>query len=425
MTALVTVGMFDSAEGQELREIGWDVVNTEAAQQLAYKVAVSGSVLIKNNGILPLSLGSSGSYAFIGPFIEAGEQMQGIYSGPAPYLISPVEASKALGLDVTYYKGSGIDETDDSFESAIEAAKGADHVVFLGGLDHSEEGEAHDRTHLGWPAPQLKTILALADLGKPIVVVQFGGGQLDDTELLEHDAISAILWAGYPGQSGGTAILDLLFGNVAPAGRLPVTQYPTSYNEIPATDMNLRPAPGNNYLGRTYMWYNGTTPVPFGHGLHYTNFSVELSEQAELRGGSYNTEELVAKVDTDSVTGSLTWQTILQQPFTTLQVEVTNTGKVASDYVAILFQNNNAGPEPRPFKTLSAYTRIRDIQPGDTASAELEITLERLVRADENGNRVLYPGDYKLFVDLDAKSSLSFTLKGAPVLIEEFPQPGN
>ncbi|KAH7017780.1 hypothetical protein EDB80DRAFT_874474 [Ilyonectria destructans] len=146
----------------------------------------------------------------------------------------------------------------------------------------------------------------------------------------------------------------------------------------------ILPAGRNNYLGRAYMWYNGTTPVPFGHGLHYTIFSVVLSEQAELRGGSYNTEAVVAKVDTDSVTGSLTWQTILQQPFTTLE-----------------------------------------IQPGDTAFAEPEITLERLVRVDENGNRVLYPRDYKFLVDLDAKSSLSYTLKGAPVLIEEFPQPEN
>lgn len=138
MTALVMVGMFDPAQRQELWEIGWDAVNTEAAQQPAYKAAFSGSVLIQNDGILPLSLGSSGSYAFIGPFIEAGEQMHGIYSGPVPYLISPVEAAKVLGFNVTYYKGSSIDETDGLFESAIEAAKGADHVIFLGGLNHSE-----------------------------------------------------------------------------------------------------------------------------------------------------------------------------------------------------------------------------------------------------------------------------------------------
>ncbi|KAH6996598.1 hypothetical protein BKA56DRAFT_609832 [Ilyonectria sp. MPI-CAGE-AT-0026] len=233
MTALLTVGMFDPAQRQKLWEIGWDAVNTEVAQHPAYKAAFSGSVLIQNDGILPLSLGSSGPYAFIDPFIEAGEQMQGIYSGPVPYLISPVEAAKVLGFNVTSYKGSSIDEMDDLFESAIEAAKGADH---------------------------------------------------------------------------------------------------------------------------------------------------RLSEQAELRGGSDNTEELVAKVDTDSVTGSLTWPTILQEPFTTPQAEVTNTSEDASDYVALLVQKNNAGPKPRPFKTMSAYTRIRDIQAGDTASAKLEITLERLFR---------------------------------------------
>ncbi|KAF7535708.1 hypothetical protein G7Z17_g13164 [Cylindrodendrum hubeiense] len=106
-----------------------------------------------------------------------------------------------------------------------------------------------------------------------------------------------------------------------------------------------------------------------------------------------------------------------------VSVEVTNTGKVASDYVALLFQKNNAGPET--LQNFVGLHKNQGYQPGDTASSGFEITLERLVRVDEDGNRVLYPGYYEFFVDLDAKSTVSFTLKGSPVLIEEFPQPRN
>lgn len=95
------------------------------------------------------------------------------------------------------------------------------------------ESEGHDRTTITWPGNQLDLISRLSKLGKPLIVVQFGGGQVDDTQLLKNDNVNSLMWAGYPGQDGGYAVIDTLAGKVAPAGRLTTTQYPANYiNEV-------------------------------------------------------------------------------------------------------------------------------------------------------------------------------------------------
>ncbi|KAJ0158456.1 putative exo-1,4-beta-xylosidase bxlB [Colletotrichum tanaceti] len=453
-TALVSVGRFDSARDQPLRSLSWDDVDTDEARALAYRAAVEGAVLLKNDGTLPLSAApapapyattttttSRKKYALVGPWANATTQMQGNYFGPAPYLISPYQAARdLLGPDVVTYapgcriNGTADDEDNDdtSFRRAVDSARAADIVIFAGGVDNTLEAETRDRRTLAWPDAQLDLLRAVAALGKPVVVLQFGGGQVDDAELLANASINAVLWAGYPGQSGGRAVFDLLFGRAAPAGRLPVTQYPASYGKaVPATDMNLRPGPGNAGLGRTYMWFNGEAPVPYGSGLHYTTFHVELEA---VRGGSVlaRTEEaassslLADDVDTwtsTSSSGIPAWQRALSKPALAVAVKVTNTGAVSSDYVALLFLRSDAGPAPRPRKTLAGYRRFKNIRPGERAEGEIAVTVERLVRVDESGNRVLHPGSYEVFVDVDEKSTVAFRVRGSPVVVEEFPQP--
>ncbi|KAK1540395.1 glycosyl hydrolase family 3 N terminal domain-containing protein [Colletotrichum paranaense] len=421
-TALISVGQFDSAREQPLRSLLWRDVDTEEARELAYRAAVEGSVLLKNDGILPLSADSGKKFALVGPWAKATTQMQGNYYGPAPYLISPYQAARDLGLDFTYTLGSEINASDDSLFDALKSAKEADVVIFAGGVDNTLEAETLDRKTLAWPEPQLELLRALAEIGKPVIVLQFGGGQVDDTELLASDSVSAILWGGYPGQSGGKAIFDLLFGREAPSGRLSVTQYPAIYNEaVPSTDMNLRPVPGNSGLGRTYMWYLGETPVPYGFGLHYTTFDVELKALQEPV--ITTTKQLILSEDSEDASRVPSWQKTLERSMLTVAVTVTNAGKVTSDYVALLFLTSDAGPEPRPLKTLAGYTRFRSIQPGQAAVKEVVITVERLVRVDVLGNRVLHPGSYEVFVDLDKKAVHKFHVGGPAVVVEKFPQP--
>ncbi|KAF4873557.1 putative exo-1,4-beta-xylosidase bxlB [Colletotrichum siamense] len=421
-TSLVSVGLFDSDRKDPLRSLGWDEVNTKEAQDLAYRAAVEGAVLLKNDGILPLSPDSPKKYALIGPWVSATTQMQGNYFGPAPYLISPRKAAKDLGLDFTYFLGSRMNKSDSSFAQAIKAAQAADVVIFMGGVDNTLEQETLDRNTLAWPEPQLQLLRALSEVGKPLVVLQFGGGQVDDTELLANDSVNAILWGGYPGQSGGKAILDIVFGRAAPAGRLSVTQYPASYNDaVPATDMNLRPGPGNSGLGRTYRWYTGETPVPYGFGLHYTKFSVDMKPASNVH--NIDIAQMAAEANDDAASEIFSWQRGLERRMVTVTVSAKNEGNVISDYVALVFLRSEAGPKPWPQKTLVGYTRLRNIKPGEERKEEIIIKMEQLVRVDEVGNRVLYEGLYSLFLDVDDKAPNVITIFGDPWVIEEFPQP--
>lgn len=415
--SLVTVGWFDPAEDQSLRRLTFQDVNTPESQKLAYEAAVTGAVLIKNSGHLPLD--KNKKVALIGPFTDAAVQMQGNYYGPAPYLISPRQAAEEYGLDFTWTKGVGINEPDSTSDQAVQAAKDAEEIVFFGGIDTSIEEESRDRPDIAWPEPQLELLRELISLGKPVTVIQFGGGQLDGTELLESDVIEGILWAGYPGQSGGQAVIDLLYGERSPAGRLPVTQYPSEYiDQVPPTDMTLRPGQNGTNPGRTHMWYTGNAPVPFGHGLHYTEFDVKLGQI------SWTTEFTqidgdISKVD--ALLDTVPWLELINKPTATVPVQVENIGNVTSDYVALLFLRANAGPEPRPKQTLVGYTRLKNVAPGATETAEVNIQLERFLRVDEDGNQVLYPGTFEMFVDIDEKASVEIEWTGSSLIIEEFP----
>lgn len=422
-SSLVSVGMFDPAEGQSLRQLTFDAVNTEAAQKLAYDAAIAGSVLIKNDDShLPLASGNKAKkVTLIGPWVNATEQMQGNYYGPAPYLISPRQAAEDRGLDFTWAKGVAINAADPSSEKALEQAAAAEEIIFMGGIDNTIEAESRDRTSISWPTPQLELLRKLSDLGKPITIVQFGGGQLDSTELLENEAIRAILWSGYPGQSGGKAVLDLVYGDAAPAGRLPVTQYPNSYLAlVPPTDMTLRPGQNGTNPGRTHMWYTGDAPVPFGHGLHYTKFQVTLEQGVKWQGEFRRTKGAISRVG--ELVASKNWMEVINLPAATVPVKVKNVGRAKSDYVVLLFLRTTAGPQPRPKKTLVGYTRVKGLKPGSSKTVDVTLQLERFLRVDESGNQVIYPGNYELFVDIDSKDSVELKWTGRATVVEEFPQ---
>jgi len=265
---LIRAGYFDPASASPYRSIGWNDVNTAEAQSLALQSATDGLVLLKNDGTLPLKLQRK-SLALIGFWAASGRQMLGGYSGIPPYLRDPAFAAREL--NITYYTTPGPPvRAEASLNSSwiaptLATAEKADVIVYFGGTDTSIAAEDRDRESIEWPSAQLSLINRLATLGKPLVVVQLGD-QVDDTLLLTNPNVSAIIWAGYPGQSGGTAVLDVIRGKTAPAGRLPVTQYPAKYtDQIPLTSMALRPTAGQP--GRTYRWYSDAV-LPFGYGLH-------------------------------------------------------------------------------------------------------------------------------------------------------------
>ena len=407
---LVRVGYFDPAEDDPYRALAWEDVNTEEAQALALQSAVDGIVLLKNNGALPLAYAENTSVAVIGHWADSPTQMLGGYSGTPPYWLTPRYVAEAIHGSVHYAPGPVTQSADNDTwsESAVEAARSADVVFYFGGLDLTVEREDRDRTDIGWPDAQLSLINKICALGKPCVVMQLGT-QVDDTPLLENDNVSAILWAGYPGQAGGAAVFDIIYGKSAPAGRLPVTQYPASYAEVPMTEMSLRP--GDSNPGRTYKFYDDSV-LPFGYGLHYTTFDASFESGPEA---SYEIEDLLAACD-DAEFLDLC-------PFATVTLTVENTGDLKSDYVGLVFVSGAYGPEPRPLKELVGYQRLRGIEPDGSADVEVSLTLGDIARVDEVGNTVLYPGEYTLQLDVPVQDTVKFEITGKEAVLDEWPQP--
>ncbi|OJJ42779.1 hypothetical protein ASPZODRAFT_2119063 [Penicilliopsis zonata CBS 506.65] len=415
-SALFTVGYFDG--DSPYTGLAWKDVNTGHAQVLAYEAAVEGMTLLKNDGLLPLNTAKYPRLAVVGPWANATTQMQGSYEGVAPYLHSPLTAFSTAWETVEYALGTNITDTSTAgFAAAVAIAEEADLVLYLGGIDQTVEGEGWDRSSIVWPGNQLDLVSALADTGKPLVVVQFGGGQIDDTALLANDSVNALVWAGYPGQDGGYALLDVLTGKKSIAGRLPVTQYPAKYvDQVSLYDMNLRPNASASFPGRTYKWYTGDAVVPFGFGLHYTDFAFEWASTLKRE---YQIADLLKHTAEASYTDLIS--------FATLSAIVENIGRgkqgMASDYVGLLFlSTTNAGPAPYAKRELVAFDRAHSIPVHGRDTLVFNVSLGSLARTDVTGDLVLYPGDYTLTLDIDARLSMEFSLKGEATVIETLPR---
>jgi beta-D-xylosidase 4 len=247
---------------------------------------------------------------------------------------------------------------------------------------------------------------------QPLIVVQCGGGQVDDSALLANPNVRAILWASYPSQEGGNAIFDILTGKTSVAGRLPITQYPANYtNEVTMYQIDLRP--NGSYPGRTHKWYDQTPVLPFGYGLHYANFSLSWATTPKP---VYFIQDLVNQAR---------GQYKDLAPFANIAMNVKNIGgraNLASDYVGLLFiSTTNGGPSPYPIKELVSYGRLHGISPHSSQRLILPLTLGNVARTDTEGNSYLYPGTYKLAVDIDAKLTFKFELVGPPALIDSLP----
>ncbi|KAI1328684.1 glycoside hydrolase family 3 protein [Xylariaceae sp. FL0255] len=412
--SLVRLGYFDAAAGQAYRQLNWSNVATPDAKALALQAAQEGLVLLKNKATstatsLPLSKATIKTVAVVGPLATATTQMQGNYYGPAQTVTSVVAAFQSAGFTVTTAAGCTISGNSTSgFAAAVALAKAADATIYVGGIDTSIEAEGMDRTAITWPGVQLSLIhkLAAATTRKPFTVVQMGT-MVDSSSLVNETGVDALLWAGYAGQSGGTAIVNVLTGNVAPAGRLPITQYPAAYvNAVPMTNMSLQPGTGNP--GRTYKWYTGTPVFPYGHGLHYTTFNVSFA-------GDLPTTFAMANLT--SGTGKFSDL----YPLASVNVSVTNTGKVKSDYVVLGFLKGQYGSAPYPNKSLVGFTRLHDIEPGTTATGTLDIQLGSVARSDSSGALTLYPANYTLALDVEDRASWNFEITGNATVLEKLP----
>ena len=270
------LGMFEETEYDG---IPYEAVEFEEHLKLSYDAAVRSMVLLKNDGILPLAKENIKTIGVIGPNADSREALWGNYFGTSSHNTTVLEGIReAAGKDirVLYSVGShlylpsveyGVWENDRLCE-AISVAKRSDAVVLCLGLDANVEGEegdpnnpyaSGDKTSLALPACQQVLLEKIAELNKPTVLVMMAGSSMDLRFADSH--VNAILQAWYPGALGGKAAADILFGNAAPSGKLPVTFY-NSIEDLPAfEDYSMK--------GRTYRYVEKEVLYPFGFGLNY------------------------------------------------------------------------------------------------------------------------------------------------------------
>ena len=247
----------------------------------------------------------------------------------------------------------------------------ADVVVLCLGLTPYVEGEempvkvegfvGGDRTDIALPKAQQALLERVHSLGKPVVLVLLGGSAISVTWADAH--VPAILQAWYPGEAGGTALAEVLFGDTNPSGRLPVTVYKSTADLPPFVDYAM--------ANRTYRYFRGEPLYPFGHGLSYTTFEYE---------------NLQLSADTIATDGSLT-----------AQVEVVNTGKRAGDEVVQLYITYPDTSPRNPIHQLRGFIRVH-LKAGESGAVTFSLDHEDLALVNDAGKRVVETGEYRVSV---------------------------
>ncbi|KAG9451580.1 hypothetical protein H6P81_011545 [Aristolochia fimbriata] len=388
---------------QPFGDIGPDQACSLEHQKLALEAARYGIVLLKNSaGLLPLSKTSPGSVAVIGPNADNATTLLGNYAGVPCKRISPLGALLNYVNDIRYVPGcEQVSCSQVDISSPVEAAKAVDHVILIMGLDQTQEREKLDRVDLALPGYQDSLITSVADVSKnPVILIVLSGGPVDITYAKNHPKIGAILWAGYPGEAGGVAIADVIFGNHNPGGRLPVTWYPQSFTQVPMTDMRMRASPG--YPGRTYRFYNGRPVFKFGYGLSYSSHSYEFVSVTRKQLFLNHSSPIQAKKLSSSgalYDTALMGAEVCENLEFSAIVRVQNRGEMGGKHSVLLFVRRATDRKPgAPIKELVGFESV-DLEAG--ASGEVEFVVkpcEHLSRTEEDGTRVMENGSHHLLV---------------------------
>ncbi|KAI6692946.1 hypothetical protein NL676_020656 [Syzygium grande] len=394
ITVQMRLGMFDGEpSAQPYGNLGPRDVCTPAHQQLALEAARQGVVLLKNQGqALPLSARRHRTVAVIGPNSDVTATMIGNYAGVACGYTTPLQGIGRYSRTVHQQGCAGVAcNSNQLFGAAETAARQADATVLVMGLDQSIEAEFRDRAGLLLPGRQQELVsrVAMASRG-PTILVLMSGGPVDVSFAKNDPRIAAILWAGYPGQAGGQAIADVLFGTVNPGGKLPMTWYPQEYvAKIPMTDMNMRANPARGYPGRTYRFYKGPVVYPFGYGMSFTTYRhslVEAPTQVSVPLASLDAA-VVARNSSSLSTGIKAAHVNCDAASLEIHVDVKNTGSMDGTHALLVFSEPSEG-KWSPAKQLIGFEKVHV-----PAGSRRRVRVDVRVRALERGRRVRDPKD--------------------------------
>jgi beta-glucosidase len=384
------LGFYDDPNSIPFHAYGADSVHNAAHIALAKKVAEQSMVLLKNsNNVLPLDKSKYSSIMVLGANAAAFDPMVGNYHGVSSKVVNFVEGiTSAVGPATRVEYDLGSDYTDTTHFGGTWAAGNADVTVAVIGLSPVFEGEAGDaflsksggdKKDLSLPESEIKFMKELrrSVKNKPVIAVITAGSDVDVSAIEPY--ADAIVFAWYPGEQGGNAFADILFGKVSPSGHLPVTFY-KSISDVPDYQ---------NYAmkGRTYRYFRGPVQYPFGFGMSYTSF--------EYQSQTSPAKALKLK-DTVSVT-----------------INVKNTGKVDADEVVQAYIEYPS-IERMPLKELKGFKRV-SVSVGSSQPVTIKIPVSDLQKWDmkKHGWR-LYPGEYKLVLgsnSVDEKLKYPFTIK--------------
>jgi beta-glucosidase len=400
-----------------------EIFETPDQRSLARQIALQSMVLLKNDGLLPLKK-TIGTLAVIGPNADSGRNLLGDYAFMAdldrmqlyppagsgrgefdlaalashaikiPTILESIHATLPQ-VKVVYAHGcDNLDSDTSGFGEAIKAAKQADAVVLVLG-DRSgmtptcTSGETRDSADLHLPGVQEELAKVILDTGKPVALVLVNGRPLAIPALSEK--VNAILEAWLPGEEGGTAITEVLFGDANPGGKLPIT-FPNSVGQVPIF-YNRKPSGGRSNWYVNYVAETVEPLYPFGHGLSYTTFEYsDLSiERKQVQVG-----EQVA-----------------------ISVNVRNIGPVTGDEVVQLYVCDVFASIPRPVKELKGYIRL-SLQPNQARTVTFRLPVDMLAFYDDQMDLVVEAGEVKVMI---GSSSEDIRLESAFEIIGDARQP--
>jgi len=385
------LGLFDKPYADESRERA--VILSRENRAAAREIAARSMVLLKNErDTLPLSKDVK-SIAVVGPLADSQKDMIGSWSGDgkaedAVTLLAGIKAKAGSNTKITYVKGCDIEgASTDGINEAARAASEADVTIVAVGESAEMSGEASSRSSLDLPGRQLDLVKALQATGKPVVVVLMNGRPLTINWIAEN--APAILETWFAGTEAGNAIADVLFGDVNPGGKLPVT-FPRAVGQVPIyynhKNTGRPPDPNNKYSSK-YLDVPVTPLFAFGYGLSYTEFklsNLQLSAQSIRADGRL-----------------------------TASVEVENTGKRAGDEVVQLYIRDMAASRTRPLKELKGFERIT-LKSGEKRRVQFTLAPEQLGFYNTDMRFVVEPGMFKVIVGTNSVDGLeaSFEVVG-------------